>query len=134
MKKRALLVASLCWALGLAVVPAFAQSGVKVNVPFNFTIADKTFPAGEYRMTSEQHEVTIRGERGWAATVLANDIVGESARENASVIFHCYSGQCFLSEIWSTNQDNGLEILPSRTESVLEKAEKFAILAEKGRN
>ncbi len=51
MRSQTLFVASLCLAIGLAVVPAHSQrGGVQANIPCNFAVAGKTFPAGEYMM------------------------------------------------------------------------------------
>jgi hypothetical protein len=51
MKSQTLIVASLCMAIGLAVVSAHAQrGGIQAKVPFNFAVSGKTFPAGKYTM------------------------------------------------------------------------------------
>src|ERR1700681_1086086 len=48
------------------------------------------------------HQVNIRDAYGRKiAMVLANEISGRSAAPNGKIIFHCYSEQCFLSEVWS---------------------------------
>ena len=132
MKKQTLPVAVLCLVIGLAVVPAGAQSGgVQANIPFNFTVAGKTFPAGAYTMVAVSHQVNIRDVDGRKiAMVLANEISGQSAGANGQVIFHCYNEQCFLSEVWSPKHDNGLQLL-SRSEANLAKKENggyFAVL------
>ena len=100
MKNQTLIVASVCLAIGLAVVPAHAQrGGVQAKVPFNFAVSGKTFPAGEYTMIAASHQVRIEDGKGkLLAMVLANDISGRSAGTNGQIIFHCYSDRCFLSE------------------------------------
>jgi hypothetical protein len=135
-KSQALIVASLCVAIGLAVVPAHAQrGGVQVKVPFNFVVSGKIFPAGEYTMVATSYQVRIEDAGGRViAMVLANDISGRSAGENGQIIFHCYGDRCFLSELWSPTQENGPQLLTSRTEADLAKEERgkyFAVLGEK---
>jgi hypothetical protein len=133
MKKRTLPLASLCLAIGLAVVPAYAQSGgVQAKIPFDFTVAGKTFPAGAYTMIVGSHQVNIRDAYGRKiAMVLANEISGRSAGANGRIIFHCYSEQCFLSEVWSPTHENGRQLFTTRSEGDLVKKESggyFAVL------
>jgi hypothetical protein len=121
-KKQALIVASLCLFVGLAVVSAYSQAGgVQVNVPFEFAISGKTFPAGEYTMIACPLGVAIHHDHGITiATVLASDISGRSASVNGQIIFHCYNDRhCFLSEVWSPRQNTGRQLLISRAEADL---------------
>jgi hypothetical protein len=138
MKSQPLIVASFCLAILLAVVPAHAQrGGVEAQVPFNFAVAGKVFPAGEYTMIAASHHVRVEDANGRIiAMVLANNISDHSAGVNGRIIFHCYNDRCFLSELWSPAQENGRQLLPSRTEAELAKEERgkyFAVLGEKPR-
>ena len=138
MKTEGLVVASFCLLIGLSVVPAQAQrGGVQAKVPFNFAASGETFPAGEYMMIAASHQIRIEDARGKVvAIVLANEISGRSAGTNGRIIFHCYSDRCFLSELWSPAQENGRQLLTSRTEADLGKEERgkyFAILGKKPR-
>jgi len=102
MKKQTLLVASFCLIIGLAVAPAYAESGgVQAKIPFNFTVAGKTFRAGAYTMIVGSHQVDIRDAYGRKIVmVLANEISGHRGGTDGQIIFHCYSESCFLSEVW----------------------------------
>jgi hypothetical protein len=122
MKNKTLLLASICWGIVLAMVPAYAQSGaVQVKVPFDFTIGGKTFPAGDYRINSELHQLRIQDSQGRnVALALTNDASG-APRDNASVVFNCYDHRCFLSEVWSPAQDSGAEVYKSKAEADLQK-------------
>jgi hypothetical protein len=133
MKRQTLPFASLCLVVGLAVAPARAQSGgVQAKIPFNFTVAGKTFPAGAYTMIVVSRQVNIRDADGRKiAMVLANEVSGKSAGANGRIIFHCYSEHCFLSEVWSPTHENGLQLLAPRSEAdpaKKENAEYFAVL------
>ena len=133
MKRQTLPFASLCLVIGLALAPAYAQSGgVQAKIPFNFTVAGKTFPAGAYTMIVVSRQVNIRDADGRKiAMVLANEVSGKSAGANGQIIFHCYSEHCFLSEVWSPTHENGLQMLAPRSEADLAKKENagyFAVL------
>lgn len=136
MKKQILTVAGLCFVIGLAVVPVYAQAGgVRANVPFNFAVSGKTLPAGHYTMLAASHQVKIQDAQGrMVAMVLANEVSGRSAGESGQIIFHCYRDRCFLAEVWSPAKDNGRQLLTSRTEAGLSREESgkyFAVLGEK---
>ena len=138
MRSQTLVFASLCVAFGLAVGPAYAQrGGIQAKIPFNFAVSGKTFPAGEYKMVAASQQVRIEDAKGRViAMVLANDISGRSAGANGQIIFHCYRDRCFLSELWSPTQENGRQLLTSRTEADLAKEERekyFAVVGEKPR-
>ncbi len=126
---------SLCLALGLSAVPAFAQSGgVRAKVPFPFAVSGKILPAGEYTMTSNAHLVKIQDAHGKpVAIVLADYSSGGSAGKNGQIIFHCYRNLCLLSEVWSPVKGDGRKLDTSRTEAKLAKEENwkyFAVLGE----
>lgn len=133
MKKQTLLLASLGILIGMAGLPAYGQaSGVKVNVPFKFMVAEKTLPAGEYVLSSVRDQVLIQNSSGKSiALVLANGVSGHSVPPSGKVIFRCYIDQCFLSELWTPNQEAGRQLLTSRREHEFAKREPgqyFALL------
>ena len=138
MKNRILIVTGLCLAVGLGVVPAYAQAGgVKARVPFNFDVSGKTFPAGDYTMIARPRQVNIEDGQGKiVATVSVNEVSGRSAGENGRIVFHCYRDRCFLAQVWSPTRENGRELLTSRAEANLAKEETgkyFAVVGEKPR-
>ena len=140
MKKQILTVASLVLAiwvllLGPAASPASAQTvAVQAKVPFNFTVLGKTFPAGEYTLSSAPHELKIRDANlRPVAVVIANEVPGRSVGATAQIIFHCYDERCFLSELQSPTQGNGRQLLMSKMEAELAKEQSgkyFAVLGE----
>ena len=53
--------------LGLTMASAQTTSVIKVNVPFDFSFADRTFPAGEYSLIQPmQHLLVLRDARGYS--------------------------------------------------------------------
>ncbi|HZR31361.1 MAG TPA: hypothetical protein VFA76_05865 [Terriglobales bacterium] len=134
MKKQTLIVASFCLVFGL--VSAHAQAGgIQANVPFSFAASGKTFPAGEYTMIATPHQVKIQDANGkTVAMILANEVSGRTGGANGRIIFHCYREGCFLSELWSPVQENGKQLLVSRTEARLameERGNYFAVMGGK---
>src|SRR5579864_582112 len=105
--------------LGLTAGMASAQTGgVRAKVPFDFNVAGKRFAAGEYMMVPGSQRVTIvsLAEGKTVALALANAVSGKTAGRTGRVIFRCYRQRCFLQEVWSPTQDNGLQILTSPAE------------------
>ena len=101
----------------LTAISAQAQSGrVKVNVPFPFTAADQTLPAGEYVFSNSDHKVMIADPHKSIAMLLANYVSGRKAPETGQVVFLCYGRKCFVSEIWAPGQDVGGQVVRSHTQ------------------
>jgi hypothetical protein len=119
MKKQMLLFAALCLSIGSVVIPAYGQTGgVKVQIPFNFVLGDKTYPAGAYAFSAAKNTVIVQNSEGTRlAMSMANHVTGRSAGNNGQVIFECYLDQCFLSQIWTPGQDDGRQLLRSRMET-----------------
>ena len=90
---------------------SFAQSyGVKANVPFDFTVANKLLPAGTYTMIRESTGlIEIRNhDKPIAVLTVVNQDVNKST-DGGKLIFHKYGDQYFLSEIlsdWATMNVN----------------------------
>jgi hypothetical protein len=119
MKKQTLLFATMCLLIGSAATPAHGQAGgVKVKVPFNFVLGDKTYPAGEYAFSSMRDNIIVQNSAGTRIAMrMANHVTGRAASKNGQVIFDCYVNQCFLSQIWTPGQDDGRQLLRSRMET-----------------
>lgn len=133
MKKQTLQLASLCL-IAFAATLAQAQSKITVKVPFSFLISDKTFPAGQYSVSSSRDRLTVQDSTGKAAFIgTANQVSGRHISETGEVVFHCYDDRCFLSEFWTPTRENGNQLLPSRYEGELAKHRKgteFALLEQ----
>jgi hypothetical protein len=135
MKKQTLIAASLCLVVGLAMVSANAQATfVQGKVPFNFTVLEKTFPAGDYMMSAGPHQLKIKDAHGnIVALALANDVSGRSSGKNYQITFRCYGDRCFLAEVWFSPQESGRQLPTSRAEAKLAREESgkyFAVLGE----
>jgi hypothetical protein len=131
MKRQILQAASLCL-LTFAATLAQAQSRITVKVPFNFVISDRTFPAGQYSVSSSRDRLTVQDSTGKPVFIgMANAVSGRRVGETGQVVFRCYDDRCFLSEFWTPTRENGSQLLPSRYEVELAKHRKgteFALL------
>jgi hypothetical protein len=134
MKKQTLQLTSLCLLALFAVTLAQAQSRITVMVPFNFLISDRTFPAGQYSVSSSRNQLTVQDSTGKPVFIgIANPVSGRRVGETGQVVFHCYDNRCFLSEFWTPTRDNGNQLLPSRYEAALarhRKGTEFALLEQ----
>jgi len=134
MKKQTLQLASLSLLLMFAATLAQAQSRVTVEVPFNFRISNKTFPAGQYSVSASSDHLTVQDSAGKPVFIgIANSVSGRRVGQTGQIVFHCYGDDCFLSEFWTPTRDNGSQLLTSRLEAELAKHRKcteFALLEQ----
>ena len=134
MKKQTFQLLALCVLTMFAVSLAHAQSRITVKVPFNFLISDRTFPAGQYSVSSSRNQLTVQDSTGKQVFIgIANSVSGRRVGETGQIVFHCYDNRCFLSEFWTPTRDNGNQLLPSRYEAELAKHRRgmeFALLEQ----
>jgi len=132
MNKQTLQLALLCMVVACAATRAVAQSGVTVKVPFDFSISDRTFPAGQYSISTYHERLTVQDSVGKPVFIgMANQISGRRVGPTGIVIFHCYDARCFLSEFWTPVAENGRHLLPSHQETALARHKReteFALL------
>jgi len=135
MKPQMVVAAGLVLVVGLAALPVHAQSAtVLAKIPFRFTIAEKTFPAGDYLLMTGPHQVTIADPSNRVvAIVLANEVSDRPAGQQARIAFHCYGTRCFLWEVWPPARGNGRRLFTSRGEVLAAqeaRGQYFALLGE----
>lgn len=104
------------------VVSTHAQSGeLRVRVPFEFEIANKHLPAGEYVVSSDHDQVWLRVYHGNTVAVVQSNRGEHDGGKTGKVLFNCYEKLCFLSQLWLPDADGSREILASKTEKQLAK-------------
>lgn len=128
MKKESLRICLILGVLAiLAVSPALAQtsSSQTANIPFEFSVGDKTFPAGRYSITrlnpqSDKTALLIRDEEGRTSkVVLTTPMEARRAQEMSKLVFSRYDNHYFLAEVWTQAANTGLELPKSRSERSL---------------
>ena len=114
-------------ALVSTVVPANGQLSsplVTADVPFDFIVADQTFPSGKYtvRAASDNGKVLkITSLDGKSSIVrLSNSVTDSSTKQNARMVFHRYGQEYFLAEVWS-GDNSGRQLIKSKKELQLEQ-------------
>jgi hypothetical protein len=97
-----------------------------IHIPFNFTVGEKTFTAGQYVIASNRKDTStvwvIRRKDGSDATfVLTRPVYSVDAQEKTKLVFHRYEDIYFLSEFWSAGSTTGREVQISDREKTLDK-------------
>lgn len=131
MKKQALRIVSLFALLfTLATVGASAQTAqqrVVVNVPFEFAVGQKTFPAGEYDIKRVTHNsektLLIRSTDGRKSEmIITHTAEAETAQaQQTQVSFHRYGDKYFLFQIRTQGASLVRELPASRQERDLRR-------------
>jgi len=112
----------------LTFTSALAQSDRQtiIHIPFNFTVGEKMFTAGEYVIAPNRRDSTtvwvIRHKDGSGATfVLTRPVYSVDTQEKTKLVFHRYEDLYFLSEVWTAGSGTGREIQISDREKTLDK-------------
>jgi hypothetical protein len=105
----------------VAVVVSSAQTvGLRVDIPFNFNVAEKVLPAGHYLILAPQGQtLRIYGPNGAAALAMTNQVSGRRPEGPGAVGFNCYGSRCFLSWFWTARTETGQQVLRCRIEKEL---------------
>ena len=120
-----IVVAAFALVLG-GVTAASAQfnfgSALRVNVPSEFVVEDKVFPAGEYSIfqtpstTDSSTNLILRGRNG--RSMIMNTMIARSneAAMSTHLVFDVIDGTHFLSKIWLKGEITANEIPKSSFE------------------
>jgi hypothetical protein len=96
-----------------------AQGPIQFTAPFDFTVGNKNFASGEYRMAAVAPQIlAIRSRDGRSSQmVIAHASQAKSKQSNAVVTFNRYGDRYFLSRLSDPN--HGWELPKSRVEKEL---------------
>ena len=135
MRKQLQRIAALFVVFGFAIGSANSQAGttgIKVNVPFSFAVGQKILSAGEYKLYSSREKIWVQEASGRnVAALFTNTVDGKVPRRDGKAVFKCYSGECFLSQVWIAGQEAGRSLPDSKREMELAKkgpGEEYAFL------
>ena len=125
MKKQIVAVAAALVFTALAPAQSHAQQVTQAKVPFAFQAGNTMMPAGEYQIQRALLEDNtlqqIRRTDSSASTfVRTNAVESRDKNTDSKLIFHCYSNECFLSEIWTGN-GQGMKLAVPRREKELSR-------------
>jgi len=122
---------------------AYAQSlssPVRATIPFDFTVADQKFPAGEYSFSRGQTtsgDLVLRVskvEGNQAAFRLTSAVITSVPKQSATLIFHQYGDQYFLSQVWPAGGKVGRLLYESNAEREARAAGRTSNVAMRARN
>jgi hypothetical protein len=128
MRKQALRtvsVLSLLFMLTAASTHAQSAKTIDVTIPFEFNVAGKLLPAGEYivrRATQNTDEgwQVLRKDGGAGAFFLTMYIQAGVVNENSRLVFNRYDDQYFLSQIWTAGNSDARGLAKSPRERSLD--------------
>jgi hypothetical protein len=110
--------------------PAQAQSlgyGLRVHIPFDFTVGNKKLPAGLYSISralsvSDDQVIKISNFDGKANTFRSTiPVTTGKAKNKSTLVFHRYGDQYYLFQIWPAGALTGRVLPTSRGERELQK-------------
>lgn len=116
-------------------VVANGQTKMRAQIPFDFSVANKDFRAGDYRVgriNDQGDAILISSADATAQLVVLTNPAGaanESENTVSKLVFHRYGSQYFLSQIWSPG--SGRALLMSKRERAAQRELK-AIAANRG--
>jgi hypothetical protein len=139
---RRLAMGGLMIGLAMFVITASANAQslarpTRVNVPFDFIVANKKLPSGEYLISRKQ---PTEGDLLLAITNKDNHVNTVSftvpvqvltPTDKGKLVFHRYGEQYFLSELWPAGATTGRVVAKSRAERELEKKAKQSTVSQK---
>ncbi|HAF14128.1 MAG TPA: hypothetical protein DCK99_10615 [Blastocatellia bacterium] len=126
MKKQAYMIATMIMLLTVAgLSTAKAQTNgnteLRANIPFEFSVGNKTMPAGEYSVrctnpTSDMKVLQLRSRNGLTSALVPTSSVIGKIQESAKLVFNRYGDQYFFSQAWLPADSAGMQASKSRNE------------------
>jgi len=121
MKRQAVSLVSLL-SLLLVAGSAIAQTiHVRGDIPFNFVVGSKTYPAGTYEIGTidvRNSRTLLLKARDGNASAMINSNAAESLTpaNKTKLVFNRYGNQYFLSQIWLNGETRGHQLPKSSRE------------------
>ncbi len=115
--------------LASAAMPTYAQarnsapSRMRLDVPFAFTVGNRTFPAGDYTFETLLNDaqgieiLVVRcNDRPIYHAVASNTLRGNDQQLGSKLVFNRYGNRYFLAQIWGAGRLTGLRLQTSTQE------------------
>ncbi len=137
MKKQTLIVVALLALIGFTAAGVQAQSSasVRANIPFEFQVADKMMPAGEYLIrqvnpSSDAVTLQIAATHGNATAMVRTNAVQMNGTQRSALVFNRYGNHYFFSTVTIEGAQYSWQALKSRGERGI--ASELAALKSEG--
>ncbi len=130
MKKQAYTMIAMFVLVGSMAVAAQAQTSGRThliaNIPFEFTVGDKTLPAGAYDVlavntSSDNVVLKIQSRDSKAGAMVRMMTVTASAQASPKLIFNHHGNQYFFAQAWLDGENSGLQAPKARAERYVER-------------
>jgi len=110
--------------LAVSATPA-QEPRVKASIPFDFVVADRVLPAGEYivsRASDSSPAIVIRPVDGPGASLAMTFACANAGpSKDTKLVFHTLGGRYFLSQVWAEGSAQGRQLRMSNSEIQLAK-------------
>jgi len=116
---------SLSVMLAVVSVSATPTGSLKAHIPFDFSVGNKTLPAGVYTVDPYPTPGVLRIRREdccASAFVITIPMQAQQKQDQTKLVFHRYGDQYFLAQSWTAGDSDGRELPQSRTERELVKS------------
>jgi hypothetical protein len=125
--QRAIAFSGLLVLLTFSSVLAQSDRQTIIHIPFNFSVGEKSFPAGKYviernRNNSDTVWVIRHKDDVSSAVLLTRPVRAHDVVEETRLVFNRYDDLYFLSEFWTVGTQTGQQVPTSKRERALEKA------------
>jgi hypothetical protein len=109
MKKQAyIFITAIVLATVAGLSTAYAQTAAPqlvVNIPFDFSVGEKTLPAGEYTVKcvnsdSSMKVLQFRSRDGHNSAMIRTSSINGSVQDNARLVFYRDRDQYFFAQAW----------------------------------
>lgn len=109
------------WFAGVA--PAqYVPHQVKVTVPFDFTVGDRPFVAGDYLLLCSPRGIELRNAQGQVlSTVFHHSVESREMVASTKLVFTTEDGGHALQQVWLGGSTYGYELPPSKAATELAK-------------
>lgn len=126
---------TLIFVMTTAAAMAQAPEKITVHAPFEFTVANKTLPAGNYTIRSlSPSRLLIRSDDGHEAVIASTFAVqAKKTPTEAQLIFARYGDQYFLYQMFVPGIDTGRELPRSHVEAQIAKTVTPVLVSVTGR-
>jgi hypothetical protein len=112
---------TLIVAFAVATPMIHAQTIMKANVPFAFSVGQQQLPAGAYAVREVTSSATlIENKDGSARSLALYQSAGPSKTDETKLVFHKIGDHYFLCQIWSSVRGQGQALPESKLEKEME--------------
>ena len=129
--KFASMILGLGGLMGPAVIHGQNVTNLVAKVPFDFRVGETSLSAGSYNV----RELTRAGvaqlrntKTGQAMMIAATRSKGSNSAGTSKLVFNCYGGKCFLSQIWYEDDPTVHALWPSKVEKEIARGPQTSVI------